>query len=84
MDLRNLIYFGQIMTWSDEHDYLPLEFIGDRPFSEKLLDDVESVLIQHYKPELNKQKMQGVIIANDFSLSVTDYFSNKTLFNISL
>jgi len=80
---EKLIYFGQIMTSDKNDEYLPLEFVGDQVFAEQLLDDIESKVIQHFKPELNTQKMRKVNIINEFSLLSVDYYSNNNLFDFS-
>lgn len=61
------IYFGTITFLSEEKEYVPLEFIT--PFSEanKLLREMEALLISHFNPELNVKseqvgEMQNLIV----------------------
>lgn len=49
------VYFGCV-TFLDEDNYLPLEWIHPKKFSLELLDSIESQLIHSLKPALNTHK----------------------------
>lgn len=52
------VYFGCV-TFLDEDNYLPLEWIHPKKFSLELLDSIESQLIHSLKPAFNTQKKKN-------------------------
>ena len=52
---KKRVYFGTLMFLDKNKQYKPLEYMFPIEDAKKLLDYCESMLIRHFKPELNKQ-----------------------------
>jgi len=50
---KKRVHFGTIMFLTDDKEYLPLEFIQPFDEAEKYLNEMESLLIRWFNPELN-------------------------------
>lgn len=74
-DCEKLIYQAQVMTFNTRHAYLPLELIGDKHTGDKILNDVESILIFYYQPELNSKKKENCCAENDFTIHIQNFGS---------
>ncbi|UOQ51112.1 hypothetical protein [Hymenobacter cellulosivorans] len=72
-DYDKYIYVCQVMLYSEKlGSYLPLEFVGVRKTAEDILDDIESKLINNFKPVLNSQKTKSFVLVYDFTLNINN------------
>lgn len=77
--LSKRLYLCSVMLLSKDGDYLPLEWVRPYIISAQLLDDIESQLIFHYKPELNSKKKETYCAKNPLLLQLVNY-TDKTRF----
>lgn len=52
--LRKKIYFGCIVGFNDDEDYVPVDWISPEAGRDQILSDIEWQLIYHFQPELNE------------------------------
>lgn len=57
---KKRVYFGIIVFLDSNADYLPLEYIQPLELAQNLLAETEKVLINYFKPELNRKNVTSV------------------------
>lgn len=72
------VYFGSVTFLSENYDYIPLEFINPYNDAKNYLDEMEALLISHFKPELNARNEKTKII-NSVNVHIQN-FSNVSRF----
>jgi hypothetical protein len=75
------VYLCQVMLLSKSTEYLPLEFMKDKVVAKALLDDIESMLINHFKPIFNNKKTKSFRVKHSFSILTENVFTNSTKLN---
>ena len=76
---RKRVYFGTLMILDKKSNYLPLEYITPLEEAKKILGYSETILIHHFKPELNIQMVNIEIIPIKRVIYIQN-FTNTTLF----
>lgn len=79
------IYFGTITFLSKNKEYIPLEFITPYIQANKLLYEMEALLISHFNPELNVKsekvgKMKDLIVHVQNFSDVSDFLDNYIVY----
>lgn len=74
------VYFGCV-TFQDEDNYLPLEWIHPKEFSLALLDSIESQLIHKFKPEFNTQKKNRYLASYPTTIDIQNECSDSIYLN---
>ncbi|PKG24373.1 GIY-YIG nuclease family protein [Niallia nealsonii] len=74
------VYFGCI-TFLNENNSLPLEWIHPKNFSLELLDSIESQLIHSLKPTLNTQKKKNYCALHPTSIHIQNTTSDSMYLN---
>ncbi len=60
------IYTGTIMLYTNDEKYAPLEWISCYEDARNTLESIESMLIYHFQPEINKQKKASYKVNVEF------------------
>lgn len=58
---KKRVYFGTIVLLNRHCNYLPLEYIEPLEKAKNILSSIEKLLINYFKPELNKQNIHSAI-----------------------
>lgn len=78
-EFKKRIYFGTLIFLSGDKNYIPLEFIDPFKKANKYLDDIEALLIEHFKPELNI-KLEKRHYIEDLSVMHIQNLTDKSTF----
>ncbi|SFH76888.1 hypothetical protein [Halpernia frigidisoli] len=67
------IILCNIILYTTNDYYLPLEFIKEKKLGLEILEDIESRMIDEFKPQLNSQKMNGIKTKHEFDLRIENH-----------
>lgn len=78
---RKRVYFATLVFLNIHNDYLPLEYITPLEYARKLLGNVEKMLIQYFKPELNVQNIDSDINVKPINLHIQNFTDTSPFLN---
>lgn len=78
---KKRVYFGTLVFLDKNKQYKPLEYVFPIEDAKKLLDYCESMLIRHFKPELNKQLVNSEKYIPSMNLHIQNFTDTSPFMN---
>ena len=76
--LTKRLYLGTVTIYSDEGNYVPLEWLHPKKLRDSIWSDIEAQLIYHFQPELNSTLKSEDWSKNPVQIAFHNYSGTKS------